>query len=858
MTTGILPRRRRAFAGFVSVALLCLLVPSSATAQAQPDLTIGTVSVGTVELAAGDAFSVTASTKNRGRARSPRSTTRFYLSSDATRDKDDKRLPGVQGVPALKPGRSFAGTAALTVPLRTKTDSYRLLACADDRRKVVESKEGNNCKAAPETIAVQGASTEALLDAAVASGELDAETALVYEVFSVFDDPRLPARYDGDDVPQRSDALVEAADTWDLLSLETQSVLQPFLIPPYYSGSYWEPAAARQPDAMRAAATSPWCTGNVAVVTQDWNSLETLNGKVKVWWQQRYDATDRPLAETMVNALDTKIYPAVTGLMGREPKGDDPTSLCDGGSAALDIALVDASTATTIPDSGCADTSAHMVFPRAGAGWAGPLPYLAHELMHAVQYNMTLAAGTLCNEYAWMREATAQWIQDYVTDPSYGVGVGPDDTEFQAAPIYLNNTHVSLEIPKPPAHHDYASYLFFFFLARQSAPAIVKDVWNAALSYDSLEAVEAVSGGAAGLRALWKQFALYNWNQGDIDHYKEWDGLTTSAAVTEEGILPEGESTIQVSVDHLSAKYYRFVPADALTTLEYTNEHPSIEGGGIQAIIRYADGTQKTEDWSDKDKVELCLEDPEIEDVILVFSNGNADRSNTIDFDIKWTGKKDLCCTSEAPATSVDRFQADPTCPVTGTIDYTQTISSPNPGGCCAENVQLTVSIDVSMKDDGFGTGFLDDGSSYSIAYSRDVTGNDGLCDYHGSWTGAGAGLVTVGAGALVEPGDFSLITNGPSTRRELLVGVDRSVLDYTFSGSETWSNCENPDLNGTQVWDPGPGSADDIYFACQDTSTTGYLEFTGPEGSTTLTLACNHVEGDETLTLNGDLTLSG
>ena len=95
-----------------------------------------------------------------------------------------------------------------------------------------------------------------------------------------------------------------------------------------------------------------------------------------------------------------------------------------------------------------------MVFPRSGAGWAGPMPYLAHELMHAVLYSMTLGSGTLCNEYAWMNEATAQWIQDYVTDASYGIGVTPDDTEFQAAPIYLNNTHVPLETVKPPAHHD--------------------------------------------------------------------------------------------------------------------------------------------------------------------------------------------------------------------------------------------------------------------------------------------------------------------------------------------------------------------------------------------------------------------
>src|SRR5262245_56651160 len=44
-----------------------------------------------------------------------------------------------------------------------------------------------------------GSSSVELIHAALNRGELDAETALIYHVFVAFVDPRLPAKYHGDD-----------------------------------------------------------------------------------------------------------------------------------------------------------------------------------------------------------------------------------------------------------------------------------------------------------------------------------------------------------------------------------------------------------------------------------------------------------------------------------------------------------------------------------------------------------------------------------------------------------------------------------------------------------------------------------
>ena len=107
-----------------------------------------------------------------------------------------------------------------------------------------------------------------------------------------------------------------------------------------------------------------------------------------------------------------------------------------------------------------------MVWPRTKpAAWPGADPYLAHEVMHTIQFGVP-QNGT-CAEFKWLREATAQWVQDYVTDPAYGIGLGPDDTEFEAAPHFLDSPNTSLDVPAPITHA-YGAYLLAQWGARKS------------------------------------------------------------------------------------------------------------------------------------------------------------------------------------------------------------------------------------------------------------------------------------------------------------------------------------------------------------------------------------------------------
>jgi hypothetical protein len=108
---------------------------------------------------AGGSFSVTDTAKNQGNGNAIASTTQYYLSVD-NKTKitvDDILLTGSRSVPALAGlpiGESSTGTVDVTIPSSTAAGTYYLLACADDKKKVAESNETNNCVASTSTMQV--------------------------------------------------------------------------------------------------------------------------------------------------------------------------------------------------------------------------------------------------------------------------------------------------------------------------------------------------------------------------------------------------------------------------------------------------------------------------------------------------------------------------------------------------------------------------------------------------------------------------------------------------------------------------------------------------------------------------------
>jgi hypothetical protein len=529
-----------------------------------------------------------------------------------------------------------------------------------------------------------------LIDAAVARGEITPEQGLTYKVFAAFSDPRLPGQYVGVPDPLAEAPLDEVTAKWDQLSDGAKATLGPFLIPPFHQGSYWEqriqgtpPAATASPAiaSRRAAAadpSSPWCESNLDIALEDWSYLEATSGpaagKVRIWYQNRYAATDAALAGNLMSAMENKIWPTLTTLMGREPLPDNgSTGFCAGGSDAVDIALVDAARATTTPTLTQENTPAHMVFPRSGSG--GTLPFLAHEFMHMIQYAFTFSSGDMSSgENAWLKEGTAQWAQDYVSSAHYGVGLAPDQTEHNALGYFFPYPEKSLDSTDPD-HHDYGSYLFWLWAARKgNDPSVVRQVWNAVATQKSLAAAKSIFG--SGWVQAWKDFTRANWNKDPVGEYQDWDDIHETPKVAEEGFLPADQLTpVGTSVGPAAAKYLRFVPSPAVTSLTYRNFGTLSDDAGVQAIISYKDGTKGTEDWTQvaQKDVPFC----NIEELTLVLSNASVTPNDTKAFSLAFMPPS----SGGAPHGAVSPRAADVCIPdpqgtFSGTAHYDDTVTT--------------------------------------------------------------------------------------------------------------------------------------------------------------------------------------
>ena len=103
-------------------------------------------------------------------------------------------------------------------------------------------------------------------------------------------------------------------------------------------------------------------------------------------------------------------------------------------------------------------------------------------------------------ENAWLKEGTAQWVQDYVSASQYGIGLTPDQTEHQALQYFFPYPEKSLD-STTPGYHDYGSYVFWLWAARKgNDPTVVRQVWNAVASQKSINAAKSLFGSPAGRR----------------------------------------------------------------------------------------------------------------------------------------------------------------------------------------------------------------------------------------------------------------------------------------------------------------------------------------------------------------------
>ncbi len=517
----------------------------------------------------------------------------------------------------------------------------------------------------------------ALIDAALAAGTIDDETALAYKVFADFGDPRLPADLQGDDGAAREGCgAQEALERFSSLSVATQDLLAPFLVRPEdpaswlrtQSASLLQAAAALAPalpskkKRKKAKQASRGASSILATATPAADPLDdvlgrvlTRNGKVYVHWRKDLHPDDDGVAQVIADEIDDTIWTKLTGLLG-EPKPDE-----DG---VLDVYLIDTQALTVMLSDHANDTQG-LTRLRAGScdkGGNAAVVYLnrdklaelpqtaAHEITHAIQARFSLASN--CEETRWLREASATWAEHFVYPRN--------DTEHGYASSFLGVPEVPLE--KLGGLHEYGAYLWFLYATRNAdanAPSEVRSVWDFLAGHDSLGALDAVSRITTGngLRERWHEFALYNWNRvieknlvnlappattryvgKPYLYYGSWDGVA-DAARESTGPKPllvdlggSVSKTYRLShrIRHLAAKYfhYDFRGDPTIRRLRFT--HPYANGSEpavkVQALVKLRGngGWKEVADWTRDEKHFLCRDKPEedFEQLIIVISDG--------------------------------------------------------------------------------------------------------------------------------------------------------------------------------------------------------------------------------------------
>ena len=116
---------------------------ASATPNIPPDLVVSSF-VAPVTAGAGSTISITVTTKNLASGSADPSTTRLYLSDDATLGASDVLFGAEQAVPALAPGASSSATLSVDIPATTAAGTHFLIVKADAGDVLDESNEANN------------------------------------------------------------------------------------------------------------------------------------------------------------------------------------------------------------------------------------------------------------------------------------------------------------------------------------------------------------------------------------------------------------------------------------------------------------------------------------------------------------------------------------------------------------------------------------------------------------------------------------------------------------------------------------------------------------------------------------------
>ncbi|MDI6817248.1 MAG: DUF6055 domain-containing protein [Actinomycetota bacterium] len=490
-----------------------------------------------------------------------------------------------------------------------------------------------------------------LIQKALNAGKIDLDTALIYKVKFLFNDPTLPKEYFTENTPfEDSGAFTEIQENWDKLSEETKETLKPYFLRPDNPESYISKIMNGD---IKASKTSFFeIVGRAEAYDRPISyktdtGLNTSDGKIKVWYPEKketingreqitklYYGTSKKI---VANLNADQAYAQFVGLLGRVPPSDGNL----GADGKTDIYVVPtnyallniggASAGVNVPDNGNGKSS--FILLRENLDDRNLKTTTVHELFHSFQraFECSITRNNL-----WWIEGTATWSEDFIYPK--------ENTEQGYVANFIPKPESSLN--KSGDNFEYGAYVFPFYLSKTYDRGIITKIFEGcAGNGNPLDSADRIIDG--GFKKNWKEFTLWNYNRKPILYYKNADQSKTfpnnsseSGANTENNFIAGlGESSYTVKeLAPLTSQVLTFSIVDdqgdgevrRVSFKSLKNFTGKTDKAAIKAIVYPKSGEPYFEDWTDKESRSFCLDkrNEDFEKVVLIFSN--ADIKNKI------------------------------------------------------------------------------------------------------------------------------------------------------------------------------------------------------------------------------------
>lgn len=347
-------------------------------------------------------------------------------------------------------------------------------------------------------------SSQELIAAALAAGEIDLGTSLLYRSQAQVGDFALPEKYRGSGPDEDLGLSLAIRAATPQLSPGAVTALRPYVVRPAAADSIYALVSARKAPPAQLAAPSG---GGPAIAPEDcaggnpWRSKRSALIPVRAWIECSGSDAIEVQAMDRTLALLEKLWGPMTDVFSKPL--NDAGGPDEGGDDAIDVYLVQgaikrgetdldiytlmnlgvAAVAGIAPaairknSSGRGVASGYFVMPRIGMQGEEMRSTLTHELAHILQFghNIEFAGNAEGNLY-WFFDATATWASvhfDRVLEWPARVRATTHKRRFSR---YLKGG-VALNASLPVVN-TYAAYIWALFVEQEEDPALIGGMWN--------------------------------------------------------------------------------------------------------------------------------------------------------------------------------------------------------------------------------------------------------------------------------------------------------------------------------------------------------------------------------------------